>query len=231
MKIIAIVNPKGGVGKTNTTRTVARGLALEAKRVWMGETDPQNSLIEWKLSAGNTQKQPSLIELNASSVNNLNQSIAKSLTGYANEPENEKRLDYFVIDGCALEFRFINSVLNVADLVIVPTQASSDDLCQLGEIIELIESVQIKRQAKKLRPLLARSLINKAKIGTRSLTESLELLNNKDNVPFPSFKTVIRDYEGIRRAAQTGGTAFESDNKNARADAKNLVKEIMRLTK
>lgn len=229
MKIIAIVNPKGGVGKTNTTRTIATGLDNLGKNILMGESDPQHSLLEWRTNNDNKDDLPTVIDLNCASQSLLSKSISSALN---NPPfEDRESFDFLVIDGCALDFRFINSVLNVADLVVIPTQASPDDICQLGEIIELVETIQIKRKAKKLPPLLARTLINKARLGTALLKECQELLNNKDNAPFPTFKTVIRDYEAIRRAAGDGKTAFNCGNKNAKQDAKNLIIEIVELLK
>ena len=50
-KVIAVVNQKGGVGKTTTTWTLGIGLANEGYRVLLLDFDPQGDLttcLGWK---------------------------------------------------------------------------------------------------------------------------------------------------------------------------------------
>lgn len=43
-QVMAIVNQKGGVGKTVTTQNLGTGLSLQGKTVLMVDFDPQSSL-------------------------------------------------------------------------------------------------------------------------------------------------------------------------------------------
>ena len=219
-KIIAITNPKGGVGKSNTSRTLAAGIRAAGFSVAIVETDPQKSLEEWS-SQRTSGTNPPIFSANAGSESQMRKTIE--------DLQESNPVDFIVIDGCAFDFRMLNTLLNVADLAIIPTQASYDDIIQMGEVIELACAIQLKRQAKKQPPLLARTLINKAKAGAKSVAECQQLLANPDDSGIFCMQTVMRDYEAIRRAAADGKTGFDCGNKNAVSDAKTLTNEVLEI--
>lgn len=119
MTIISILNPKGGVGKSNTSRTLARGLNLKNKKTVLVETDPQNSLQAWRRISTNDFKKmmPKVIGFNE--INNQSKSI-------------------YVIDGLAANVSQTKIIADKSDIIIIPTQASPDDFIQLGELLSLV---------------------------------------------------------------------------------------------
>lgn len=222
-KIISVVNHKGGVGKSNTTRTICHGLNMAGERAVVLETDPQQTLKEW--ASQNKNGEPFKIYNTAAlTTGMLNASINRVI-------EEEQDLKYLVIDGCALEFRALYAAITAADLVIIPTQPSPDDIIQLGEVIEITSQAQNSRLNDPHRPLQARTLINKAKMGTALLKEAQELLKNPNDSGITCMKTIIRDYEAIRRAAGIGKTAHQSGHTNAKIDAWRLTVEVEKILK
>ena len=84
--IIAVVNQKGGTGKTTTTENLGVGLALEGKKVLLVDTDPQASLT---VSLGNPcpdDLSPTLSDL-----------MGKIMKDYDGKPHCSRRRDFFII--------------------------------------------------------------------------------------------------------------------------------------
>lgn len=69
-KVIAIVNQKGGVGKTTTTVNLGAGLVMEGKRILLIDGDPQGSLT---------------ISLGVKSPDNLDVSLATLMNDVIND--------------------------------------------------------------------------------------------------------------------------------------------------
>ena len=54
MKVVAVLNQKGGVGKTTLATNLARALHLEGATVLLVDSDPQGSARDWH-AAGDGQ--------------------------------------------------------------------------------------------------------------------------------------------------------------------------------
>ncbi len=47
MRVISIVNQKGGVGKSTLTINLARAIQLDGSSVIVIDCDPQGSILDW----------------------------------------------------------------------------------------------------------------------------------------------------------------------------------------
>ncbi|NKI36095.1 ParA family protein [Wenzhouxiangella sp. XN79A] len=63
MRTIAVLNAKGGCGKTTIATNLAVALAWEGHRVALGDLDPQQSSADW--SATRPEDYPEIVSLNA----------------------------------------------------------------------------------------------------------------------------------------------------------------------
>ena len=125
MNVLALAARKGGSGKT----TLAAHLAVEAERIGNGpvtlmDLDPQQSLTAWWNDR--QAETPKLLEITGSK---LRAELAKA--------ENVPGL--VVIDTPPQDSQAISSVIEVADLVLIPCRPSPHDLRGVGFTVELCQ--------------------------------------------------------------------------------------------
>lgn len=124
MKIIVLASQKGGVGKTTLSGHISVQAALEGAKVALVDTDPQGSLAAW----WNARKseQPVFV---SSSISTLSRDI---------ESLKEAGFDFVFIDTPPAVTSTIKSVVQLADLVVIPTRPSPHDLRAVGATVDIV---------------------------------------------------------------------------------------------
>lgn len=203
MKVLAIVNSKGGVGKTTTAVNLAAILA-EAQRVLLVDSDPQASATWW------VERGDMPFDL-AKEVDPALLSRLRSVKDY----------DMVVVDTRpALRSEALDSVLRAADYVILPTPPAPMDLTALMETI---------RQA--VRPAGISHRVLLTRVDPRSLNEALEALAVLSSGGTPAFHAFVRAYKAHERAALDGLPITSWRGLNAReaeADYRRVTDELLR---
>ena len=125
---MAVASQKGGSGKT----TLAGHIAVEAERAGDGpvavvDTDPQGSLADWWNAR--VSETPSFAQTSVPK-------LAADL-----EQLREIGTNLVVIDTPPAITTTISKVIQVADLVVVPTRPSPHDLRSVGATVELVEKL------------------------------------------------------------------------------------------
>ena len=170
-KVIALVNQKGGVGKTTTTAHLAWGLALKGKKVLAVDFDPQSNLsmgmgasvnpstptvLEWLGVAGaekpfeqvvqnckGVDVMPSSIMLESGELA-LHQEIGREFLLKTQLKAIKNKYDYILID-CRPSLGILTlNALVAADEVLIPIKADYFSLPAVSQIFNTVKAIKSK---------------------------------------------------------------------------------------
>lgn len=127
MKTVAVLNRKGGVGKTTLATNLARSLQLRGYEVVLVDTDPQESARDWASTSEDVE-----VPVTVGVDRPVLHTELPRLDGY----------DVAVIDGVAKMEKMSASAVKASDLVLIPVRPSALSMWPAGELVELIRSRQ-----------------------------------------------------------------------------------------
>lgn len=215
MKIIAIANQKGGVGKTTTATSLAAEFAIAGFRTLIIDSDPQGnatktflrdeeittSLAEVLLTVPN-QRSASVSEKRLTTVlENLDIVPATiTLANFDREPplaikklrsclkEVESEYEFVVIDTPPNFGLLLSAALIASDLVLIPVQAAPFALSGLGDLLTVIEDSRQLNEKLEILGAVCTRYDARTKISKESFGRLVEM--SKDRI-FNVFDTVI----------------------------------------
>ena len=213
-KIIAIVNQKGGSGKTTISMQLAGAIARRGNKLLVVDADPQGTATRWAASAEDETPFPaSVIGLSAANAK-VHREAKKFINDY----------DYMIID-CppAADSPVPQSALLIADLALVPIIPSPLDMWAAVGIRQVIQNVCDFNDA-----LQARLLLNQCQPNTTLVQESLEIL---PEFGIPLARTKIQHRQVYRQSAVFGQSVHDFGNKAqaAIAEIESLTDEVLEI--
>ncbi len=248
-KIIAIVNQKGGVGKTTTTINVAAQIASDKHSVLIVDLDPQGNASSglgldraqqntmYEILSGTSDLAASVSETNVAQLYIVpsNSNLAGSEIELVGRGEREFVLsrvltaatyEYILID-CppSLGLLTINA-LTAAQSVMIPVQAEYYALEGLSQLLNTIQAVRGSTNPNLELLGIALTMYDKR----NSLSEQVQT-EVRNYFGDKLFKTLIPRNVRLAEAPSYGRTIFEHDkwSKGARA-YKSLAREILART-
>lgn len=250
-KIIAVVNQKGGVGKTTTSVNLGAFLAHLGKRVLLVDLDPQanassglgieHSKLEYGIYEALLGEQSVFTVIKRTLQKNY--SVAPATVGLAGagielvSMENrEFRLseileplkleyDYIIVDGPpSLGLLTINSLV-AADEILIPTQSEYFALEGLGQLLETISLIQ-----ENLKPSLKIMGTVVTMFDKRNKLSSSVMEELKKHFPGKVFDAVIPRSVRLAEAPSYGRSILQYNPRSTGAKAyESLAQEVISL--
>lgn len=196
MKVIAVLNQKGGSGKTTIATHLARALQLQGSSVLLVDSDKQGSARDW--SAVDESNPVTVIGLDRPTLDR--------------DLKNISDKDFVVIDGSPQATDLAVSAIKAADFVLIPVQPSPYDIWATSDLVDLVKQ-RIEMTDNKLKSAFVVSrAIKNTKIGSEVSEVLIEY-----GLPVLNAKIVQRI--AYPNSAAIGKTVFETESKNSDAVA------------
>jgi chromosome partitioning protein len=252
LRIIAVINQKGGVGKTTTACNLGAGLARAGKRVLLVDFDPQANLtahLEWQpfeLQATTYDLMKGEVELAnlviptatpnlflAPSAGDLAAADVELMNEIARESILKKRLqkavaagleyDYVLID-CAPQLGLLAlNALTAADECLVPIQAEFFSLQGLSRLIETQQRItESVNPNLRLTGIVICMWKGQANLSREVRDEAKRVFGDV------VYETLIRQNVKLAEAPSAGRSIFEHDpESNGAQDYTELTREFL----
>jgi len=204
-KVIAVLNQKGGSGKTTISTNLASFLHSQGETTLLVDLDPQGSASDWADAREGDDLCP---------VVRMGKSISRDL------PKIAREYDWVVIDGAPQVSELAAAAVRAADLVLIPVQPSPYDIWACSDLVELLKA---RQEVTDGYPQGA-FIVSRAIKNTRLSGEVMSALEGYELPIFANGTTQKVDYANT---AKWGGSVVELPAEHkARFEIKMLVKEL-----
>lgn len=205
--IIAVLNPKGGSGKTTLSINLATGLIIKGFKVLLVDADPQGSARDW----------------HAIHATNPVHLVAMDRPGnFSSLPSVAKHYDFVVIDGGSKLEQLMAVAIKHADIVLIPIQPSALDMWATTELVDLVET----RQTITGKPI-TRFVLSRYVKGTRLGDEIQTALANYS---FPVFDTPVTNRQVYAQATTLGVSVFNLFNQHAITEMHHITDQLLSIS-
>lgn len=204
-KIIAVLNQKGGSGKTTIATNLARALQAGGARVLLVDSDPQGSARDWN-AAGDGELLP-VVGLDRPT-------LPKDIRAI------EDNHDWIIIDGAPQISDMAAAAIKCAHAVLIPVQPSPYDVWACEDLVDIIKARQNVTDGIPKTAFVISRVIKNTQLGNE-IGEALE------GYDLPVFKQFTTQRVIYAKSAATGSTVLDAEpNSEAAAEVRALAQEL-----
>ncbi len=206
MKTIAILNQKGGSGKTTISINMTEALRRQGKNVVLVDSDPQGSARDWAAAA---EECPFHV------VGIDRPTIDRDIKAITDR-------DFIIIDGAPQIANLAASAIKAADIVLIPVQPSGLDVWATADMVDIIKQrIEITEGNLKAAFVINR-VIKNTKIGNEILTVIADY-------GLPVLETVIHQRVAYASTISEGQTIFQGSHLDAIKEMNDVINEVLSL--
>ena len=204
-KIIAVLNQKGGAGKTTLSTNLARALQLDGDKVLLIDSDPQGSARDWN-AAGNGELLP-VVGLDRPT-------LAKDIQAI------QDNQDWLIIDGAPQIAELAVAAIKCADMILIPVQPSPYDVWACEDLVDIIKTRQEVTNGKPKAAFIISRVIKNTQL-SKEIGEALE------GYGLPVFKNFTSQRVIYPKSAATGSTVLDAEGAtDAAAEIRAIAQEL-----
>ena len=205
MKVISVLNQKGGSGKTTIATHLARAIQLKGFSVLLVDSDPQGSSRDW--AAVNEENPVPVVGIDRPTIERDLKRIAEK--------------DYVSIDGAPQAADLAISAIKASDIIIIPVQPSPYDIWATSDLVDLVKQ-RIEMTDGKLK---AAFVVSRTIKGTKIGKEISVALSDYG---LPVLKTSITQRVIYPTSASIGSSVLDEEPAGeASKEINNLINEIL----